>query len=158
MKQVFRNWSAAILWGFFLWFLLGISAVTYVTVRDWPPDGLSPPAAVGLCAFFWLATGMLAYAATREPFVLATINEERTLTVVLRHGLKKRRSVFSPSIVHAAKLVVSQDSEGSPYYFAEVDAGELCIHIAEGHARGKCERACERFNAAYHVKSARHAD
>ena len=97
MKQVFRNWSAAILWGLL-------------------------------------------------PMVPA-----RNLRRHLRHCSRLRRSVFSPSSVHPAKLVVWQDSEGSPYYFAEVNASDLCIHIAEGHTRAKCEEACESFNAAYHT-------
>ena len=147
--EVFRNWSASILWGFFVWFALGSAAVTYVVARDGPPEGASSEAAIGLCALFWLVTVGLGYAATRTPFVLAIVGKDHSLTVHLRHGLIKKRKVFGAASVHGAELVVSQDSEGSPYYVAQVTAGEqFHVAIAEGHTRSKCERVCERFNAA----------
>ena len=155
--EVFRNWSASILWGFFVWFVLGSAAITYIVARDGPPDGASSRTAVCLCALFWLVTAGLGYAATRVPFVLAAVGKDGVLTVILRHGLMKERKVFGAASVHGAELVVSQDSEGSPYYLAQVTAGEqFRVVIAEGHVRSKCERVCERFNAAYgSVRSAR---
>jgi len=150
VTEVFRNRSALILWGFFFWFVLGCTAITCVTLRDGPPDGMSGVAVAGVCAVFWLVTAGLAFAAARKPVVVATVGADRVLTVVLRFGLKRERRVFAASGVHGAKLVIGEDSEGSPYFRVRVAAGSgFHVDICEGHSRGECEKTCERFNAAY---------
>ena len=149
MKEVFRNRAAGILWSFFGFFVAGSVVVTYLVVRDGPPEGLSVAGAVCIVAVCWGCTVALAVLAAKQPFIHATIEPDGSVTLILRHGPKRQQKVFAATRVSPAELVVSQDSEGSPYFLARVSvAGQEPFNIAESHRRQVCIRECERFNAA----------
>ena len=119
MTAIFRTRLAAFLWGFAAVWVTMLIAMTYVVLRDGPPEGISAPMVAIVMCLFWVAgIGLVAFVSTK------------------------------PS-VRPATVVDSRDSDGDPYFFARVNTidGEP-IDITEGHSQPDCEQACEQFNSA----------
>lgn len=147
--ETFVNRTALFGWLFAAFYVAGLVAMTHVTVRDGAPPGSSSPMIIGLMSIMWIAgLGFAAYAATR-PCVTARVSPAAGVLFTQRHPHKVVRRKLDAAKVRPATIVVDEDSEGSPYYFARVrslDGGQW--DIAEGHARHVVQRACDRFNRA----------
>jgi hypothetical protein len=148
MTAIFRNRLAAFLWGFAAVWVTMLLAMTYVALRDRPPEGISVPMVV-IMAVFWVAgIGLVAFVSTK-PCFFVTVDRDGRVSATWRYPHKVVRKVLPVASVRPAIVVDSRDSDGDPYFHARVNTidGEP-IDIAEGHSRVDCEQACERFNSA----------
>ena len=149
LAATFQNRIALFLWGFAAVWLTILVAMTYVVLRDGPPDGNSVPMAVLVMSAFWICgIGLGAFISTK-PCFFVTVDQRGNVTVTWRYPHKVVRKVLRAASVKPAVVINSRDSEGDPYFYARVvSSGGESIDIAEGHNRSVCEQACERFNLA----------
>ncbi|MEO8675556.1 MAG: hypothetical protein ABI569_08255 [Casimicrobiaceae bacterium] len=146
--MTFQNRLGLFLWGFAAVWLTMLFAMTYLVLRDGPPDGHSVPTTVLIMAFFWTGgIGLVTYV-SRQPCFFVTVEDGTRVSVTWRYPHKVVRKVFASAQVLPATIVKCEDSEGGPYFVARVNtvAGES-VDLAEGRNRGACERARARFNA-----------
>lgn len=154
MAATFQNRIALFLWGFAAVWLTILVAMTYVVLRDGPPDGSSVPMVVLVMSAFWICgIGLGGFIATK-PCFFVTVDQGTSVTATWRYPHKVVRKVLRATSVKPAAVINSRDSEGDPYFYARVISidGES-IDIAEGHNRSVCEQACERFNLALQQSS-----
>ena len=144
----FRNRSAAFLWGFAAVWLVMLLAMTYVVLRDGPPDGYPVATVVLVMAFFWVGGIGLGLFVSSKPCFYVTVESGTRVSATWRYPHKAVRKVVPAARVQPAEVVDSKDADGDPYFYARVNTidGES-IDIAEGHSRVACEQVCERFNA-----------
>lgn len=149
MQEIlFQNRRAVFLWGFAAVWLGFLAAMTWVTVRDGPPDGYSVHAALVVGAFFWLfGLGLLSFIADKPCYRLS-IRTDGQVELRWRYPFHSRRKTLSLDRLMPAEVVEIRDSEGDPYFLARVRSHEGdVIHIAESPVRQECEQACDRLNA-----------
>jgi len=151
MAATFQNRLAAFLWGFAAIWLTGLLAMTYLVLRDGPPDGTSVSTVVIVMALFWIgAIGLAAYVSTK-PCVSVTVKQGNYVSATWRYPHKVVRKLLPAASLLPAVVIDSRDSDGDPYFYARVNTvGGEPIDITEGHSRVACEQTCERFNSALH--------
>jgi hypothetical protein len=145
----FQNRLAGFLWGFAAVWLTMLLAMTYVVLRDGPPEGSSAPTVVIVMALFWIGgIGLGAFVSTK-PCIFVTIEQGNSVSATWRYPHKVVRRVLPAASVLPAAVIDSRDSDGDPYFYARANTidGEP-IDITEGHSQKDCEQACERFNSA----------
>lgn len=145
---LFQNRRAAFLWGFAALWLGLLAAMTWVTVRDGPPDGYSVHATLVVGAFFWLfGLGLLSFIA-EKPCYRLSIRGDGQVELRWRYPFHARRKTLSLAQLMPAEVIDTRDSEGDPYFLARVRSHEGdVVHIAESAARQECEQACDTLNA-----------
>ncbi|AXQ28105.1 hypothetical protein D0B54_05185 [Solimonas sp. K1W22B-7] len=145
----FRNRKAGFLWGFAAAWLGMLLAMTWVVVRDGPPDDYSLHATLVVGALFWFAgLGLLIFVAGKPCYQLE-LSGDGQVRMSWRYPFRVVRKTLPAGELGPATVIEIRDSEGDPYFMARVktpDGG--VVDFAESSDRGECERACERLNAA----------
>lgn len=146
--MTFRNNTAAFAWGMAAVFMLMLLVMSYVLVRDGPPQGYSMLASIGVAAFFWIGgLGLSAYAIGKH-CSRVTVLPDATVLVIRRYPFRAVIQKIARAELRRAKVLESKDDEGSPYFRAGVAVTDgTSFELAEGHDRGSCESACARFNS-----------
>lgn len=145
---LFQNRRAVFLWGFAALWLGLLAAMTWVTVRDGPPDGYSVHATLVVGAFFWLfGLGLLVFIADKPCYRLSIRTDGRA-ELHWRYPFHVKRRTVAVEQLTPAEVVETRDDEGDPYFLARVRSldGDI-IRIAESAARQECEQACDKLNA-----------
>jgi len=147
--MTFRNCIAAFSWGITAVFMLVVVAMTCVLLRDGAPSGYSPLLMVGVLGLFWLAGLGVAAHVARQPCVRVTVHPEGHMTITWRYPVWMVTRDVPPAEVPPAAVVESRDSDGDPYFHAQVVLTDgTPVDLTEGHDREACRAACDRFNAA----------
>ncbi|MDR4493851.1 MAG: hypothetical protein R3B74_05420 [Nitrospirales bacterium] len=146
--MTFRNNLAAYLWGFSVIFLLFVSAMTYVLIRDGAPSGFPPIIIAATMAIFWMgAVGFALFAVSKHCLCVA-IHPDSRVSIIWRFPFKKEEKSVSCAEMSPATVFESIDNEGASYFYVHVPLYDgTTIKIAEGHDRASCEATCARFNA-----------
>jgi hypothetical protein len=146
-------------WGMSSVFLILCGLFTYIVLRDGagnvqinPPENTNVYATwfvqLILCAF-WLAGIGVAFHQWSKPCVTVVVEPDGTVILTLRYPFGKNRLSFPRSMIHAAEVQVSTDSEGDPYFECLLTLSDgSTVTIAEGSVREQCELDCARFNKA----------
>jgi len=149
----FQNRTAAFLWAFAAVWLAMLLAMTYVALRDGPPDGTPASMFALVMILFWIAgTGLAAFVST-QPCFYVTVEQDRHVSATWRYPHKIVRKTLPAASVLPAAVIDSRDSEGGPYFYARVNTTDgAAIDIKEGHSQVACQQACERFNSALYPR------
>jgi hypothetical protein len=152
-----RNNIALFGWAFTAIFLLFCGIMNYVILRDGashiqinPPENMNeyPPWVVSsIMAVFWLAgIGFAAYQ-WRKPCVHTEVRTDGMVVVTRHYPFRRERRMIPTSMIQAAVVRETTDSEGDPYFECLLTLrDDTTFIIAEGHAREHCESACSRLN------------
>ncbi len=153
---IFRNYKAVFGWGFTAIFVLLVVAMTYVFLRDGPPDGYSQPLVAALLALFWLfALAAFGYAASR-PCVTVSVSSTGDVRVIRRYLFRRAEHIFPRAEIEPARIVESRDDDGEPYFYARAKLSDAQpVDLFEGHDRESCKAICERFNSALAIAPSR---
>ena len=145
----FRNRMAWVLWVFATVWMTFLVAMTWVVVRDGPPDGHSMATTAAIGALFWAAgIGLSTWACTFR-VLRVDVHDGGALDVVWRSPLGAERRRVEARDVPQAMIVAGKDTDGDPYYYCRVTLADGAIlDLAEGHARPPIEDAAARFNTA----------
>lgn len=154
MTVTFQNRLAGFLWGFAAVWLTMLLAMTYVVLRDGPPEGSSVSTVVIVMGLFWIGGIVLGVFVSTKPCIFVTLEGSNRVSATWRYPHKVVRKVLPAASVLPAAVIDSRDSEGDPYFYARVNTidGEP-IDITEGHSQKDCEQACERFNSTLYPES-----
>jgi hypothetical protein len=154
-----RNNIALFGWGMSTVFLVFCGLFTYLVFLDGagniqinPPGNTNvyPPWFVQLIlGTFWLTGIGVAFYLLRKPCVHVAAQPDGTVIITRRYPFSKNRRTIPTSMLHAAKVQESTDSEGDPYFecLLTLTDGSI-VTIAEGSVREQCDLACARFNSA----------
>ena len=148
-RLTLRNRMASALWIFAAIWMTFLAAMTWVVVRDGPPDGHSLAATAAIGAIFWAAgIGLSTWACTFR-VLRVDVSDSGALDVVWRSPLRVERRRVEARDVPAAVVVDGKDSDGDPYYHCRVTLADGAIlDLAESHARQPIEETAARFNTA----------
>lgn len=145
----FRNEMA--LWPriFALVFLAMVAMFSWLAIRDGSPPGWSSGGMLLVLAAFWLFGLGFAAHAVNQPRVRIDIGDDGQVSVALGRVFRAEHCRYRAAELGPAELVEGSDDEGAPYFHARLRLpGRGSVDFAEGHHRGLCEQAVERFNAA----------
>jgi hypothetical protein len=147
--STFRNRMAWVLWVFATVWMTFLVAMTWVVVRDGPPDGHSLATTAAIGALFWAAgIGLSTWACTFR-VLRVDVHDGGALDVVWRSPLGAERRRVEARDVPQAMIVAGKDTDGDPYYYCRVTLADGAIlDLAEGHARPPIEETAARFNTA----------
>mgnify|MGYP007059441090 FL=1 len=146
--MTFQNNLAAYLWGFAAIFLLFVSAMTYVLIRDGTPSGFPPIIIAATMVIFWLGAVGFSLFAVSKHCLRVRIHPDSRVSIIWRFPFKKEEKTVSLSEIAPARVLESIDDEGAPYFHVHAPLLDgTTINIAEGHDRATCEATCARFNA-----------
>jgi hypothetical protein len=136
-------WIFAAIWMTFL------IAMTWVVVRDGPPDGHSVATTAAVGAFFWAGgIGLSVWVCTFR-LLRVDVQDGGALDVVWRSPVRVERRRVDARDVPPAVVVDGKDSDGDPYYHCRVTLADGAIlDLAEGHQRPPIEETAARFNTA----------
>ncbi len=145
--MTFRNNTPAFIWAFTAVFLLFLSAMTFLVLRDGAPSGYSLSFTVAVLLLFWTGgLGLLAYASAK-PCSRVTLQPDGEVLFALRYPFRSVGRRVKAHDLTPARVVESQDDEGLPYFYARVVLKDgSAMDLSEGHSRERCEETCRRFN------------
>jgi hypothetical protein len=147
-EVTYRNDLALFLWGFACFFLLGVAAMTYVTVRDGAPAGYSTSFVATVLMAFWVSGLGLAAFAFNRPRISITIQPLGVL-VAKQYPFSKTSRQVPHDQVASATLIETTDDESAPYFICRVElANGEAFDIAEGRSREDCEQVRATLNHA----------
>ena len=145
----FRNRMAWVLWIFVAIWMTFLVAMTWVVVRDGPPDGHSVATTAAVGAFFWAGGIGLSTWACMVRLLHVDVREGGALDVVWRSPVRVERRRVEAREVRPAVIVDDEDSDGDPYYRCRVTLADgATLDLAEGHQRPPIEEVATRFNTA----------
>jgi len=136
-------WIFAAIWMTFL------VAMTWVVVRDGPPDGHSVATTAAVGAFFWAGgIGLSTWACTFR-VLRVDVQDSGALDLVWRSPVRVERRRVEARDVPPAVIVDGKDGDGDPYYRCRVTLADgATLDLAEGHQRPPIEEVATRFNTA----------
>jgi hypothetical protein len=142
-----RNRMASALWIFVAIWMTFLAGMTWVVVRDGPPDGHSVATTAAVGAFFWAAgIGLSTWACTFR-VLRVDVQDSGAVDVVWRSPVRVERRRVEARDVPPAVIVDGKDSDGDPYYCCRVTLADGAIlDLAEGHQRPPIEEIATRFN------------
>ena len=148
-RLTFRNRLAWTIWTFIALWMTFLAAMTWVVVRDGPPDGHSAATTTAIGALFWAAgIGLSTWACTFR-VLRVDVQDSGALDVIWRSPVRVERRRVEARDVRPAVVVDGKDSDGDPYYYCRVTLADgATLDLAEGHARPPIEEAAARFNTA----------
>jgi hypothetical protein len=148
-RATFRNRTAWALWIFTAIWMTCLVAMTWVVVRDGPPDGHSVATVAAIGTLFWAAgIGLSTWTCTFR-VLRVDVQDSGALDVVWRSPVRVERRRVEARDVPPAAIVGGKDSDGDPYYHCRVTLADgATLDLAEGHARPPIEETAARFNAA----------
>jgi hypothetical protein len=140
-------------------FLVFCGLITYIVLRDGAGNiQINPPGNTNVYAplfiqlilgAFWLTGIGAAFHLWSKPCVNVAVKPEGTVVITRRYPFSKDLRTISTSMLHAAKVQESTDSEGDPYFECLLTLTDgSAVTIAEGSVRKQCDLACARFNEA----------
>lgn len=145
---VFHNRMAWALWIFMAIWMAFLIAMTWVVVRDGPPDGQSWTTMGAVLAFFWLGGSGATAWACRFRLLRVDVADSGALDISWRSPYKSERRRVEARDVPPAVVVDSKDSDGDPYFICRVTLADgTALDLAESHGRTEIEAAVARFNA-----------
>lgn len=143
----FRNRIAWALWIFAAIWMTFLMAMTWVVVRDGPPDGHSAATTAAVGALFWAAGIGLSLWVCTFRVVRVDVHDSGALDVVWRSPVRVERRRVEARDVPPAVVVDGKDSDGEPYFTCRVTlADATAVDLAEGHDRATIEETAARFN------------
>lgn len=145
----FHNRKAGFLWGFAVIWLAMLLAMTWVTVRDGPPEGYSVHAMLVIGALFWMAGLALLGFIAGQPCSRLSLEPGGSVQLTWRYPFHVKRRTLSVHQLVPAEVVEIRDSEGDPYFLLRVQSldGER-MDIFESSDRKSAEDCREQFNEA----------
>ena len=154
-----RNNIALFGWVMSTVFLTFCGLFTYLVLRDGAGNiQINPPENMNVFApwfiqlilgTFWLTGIGVAFYQWHKPCVSVAVQPDGTVIVTRRYPFSKDRRNIPSSVLHAAKVRESEDSEGDPYFECLLTLTDgSTVTIAEGSVREQCDLACARFNTA----------
>jgi len=145
---VSRNYTAAFIWGFTCFFVMGVAMMTFLLLRDGLPQGAPPLLSVAMAGVFWLGALVLAGFASTRCCTTVSLGPGETVTFVQRYPFNVSVHTFTIPELPGASVVEREDTEGSPYFYARAVLPDgTQFDLSEGHDRLRCERTVERFEA-----------
>jgi hypothetical protein len=143
----FRNDKAVFFWAFTAFFDAGVAAMAFLFWRDGLPANYAPWLSVSALILFIGAAVMLTIIASGKCRTSVQVLTDGRAQFLWRYPWRTVTHTCSRLQVTPAVLVESRDSEGEPYFRAQVSLHNgLIAELAEGHQRAFCVAACERFN------------
>jgi hypothetical protein len=143
----FRNRVAWAIWIFMALWMTFLIAMTWVVIRDGPPDGQSPTTIAAVLAFFWVGGLTVSTWACTIRILRVDVSDSGALDIVWRSPLRAERRRVEALDVPPAVVVDGKDSDGDPYFTCRVTLADgTALDLAEGHARPPVEDAAARFN------------
>ncbi len=95
-------------------------------------------AGIGFAIYLW-----------NRPCVHVEVRPDGTVAVTRRYPFRKERRIIHSSMLHAAEVRETTDSEGDNYFECLLTSTDgTTVTIAEGSVREQCDLTCERFNRA----------
>lgn len=146
MSAVFRNRTAAFVWGFMAIWLAMLIAFTGLFLRDGAPAGHSPLFMVGVLAVFWIGgIGAAGYAASLC-LIEVRVAALGVVRVRRRYLWRVEERNYGRQAALRATLVEGRDSDNDPYFRARLQLPEGdAIDLWEGHDRDQAQAEVERF-------------
>jgi hypothetical protein len=147
-RATFSNRVAWAIWIFMGIWMLFLCLMTYVLLRDGPPQGYSAATVWSVVFAFWLfGTGASVWAAGIRT-VHVEVTDSGALLVTWRSPLGAERRRIEAADVPAAEVVHGKDSDGDPYFTSRVTLPDgATIDLAEGRDETAVSEATARFNA-----------
>ena len=146
--MVSRNYTAAFVWGFTCFFIMGVAMMTCMLLRDGLPQGAPPLLSVAMAGMFWLGALVFAGFASTRCCTTVILGSDETVTFVQRYPFRVSTRIVAIPELPVASVVEREDTEGSPYFYARAVLPDgIQFDLAEGHDRLRCERAVERFDS-----------
>ena len=148
-RLIFRNRMAWAVWIFAAIWMTFLVAMTWVVVRDGPPDGHSVATTAAIGALFWAGgIGLSMWVCTFRA-LRVEVQDSGAVDVVWRSPVRVERRRLEARDVAPAVVVAGRDSDGDPYYYCRVTLADgATLDLAEGHARRPIEETAARFNTA----------
>jgi hypothetical protein len=148
-RLTFRNRMAWVVWILAAIWMTFLIAMTWVVVRDGPPDGHSVATTAAVGAFFWAGgIGLSVWVCTFR-LLRVDVQDGGALDVVWRSPVRVERRRVDARDVPPAVVVDGKDSDGDPYYHCRVTLADGAIlDLAEGHQRPPIEETAASFNTA----------
>jgi hypothetical protein len=143
----FRNRMAWAIWIFMALWMTFLVAMTWVVLRDGPPEEHSVATIAAVFAFFWAAgLGGSAWACSIR-ILRVDVRDSGALDVTWRSPFRAERRRVEARDVPPAVVVDGKDSDGDPYFTCRVTLADgATLDLAEGHARPPLDDAAARFN------------
>ncbi|HEY1143464.1 MAG TPA: hypothetical protein VGE68_05460 [Sphingomicrobium sp.] len=140
---VVRNRAPMFVRGFMLTFLMGVSLMTYVALRDRPPEPHKWWPLI--MAAFWACGAFGLYFSLNQEVAVLRIDGPRSIQVE-RGKAFRRESLWTD---HARFWIVeSTDSDGDPYFKLTMDAPGGALVVREGHHKPALEDLLKKVEAA----------
>jgi hypothetical protein len=140
---VVRNNVALYLRGFMLAFLTGVALITYIALRDGPPEPHK-----------WWPLAMVAFWACGLFGLVHSLNQETAVIRISNPGgvHVRRGKAFRTEQHRVARarfwIEDTRDGEGDPYFKLMMDAPGGKLAVKEGHSRPRLEALQQRVEAA----------
>ena len=148
-RATFRNRLPSGIWVFAALWMTFLIAMTWVVLRDGPPDGHSVASIAAIGAFFWAGGIGLSMWACTFRVLRVDVGDSGALDVVWRSPVRVERRRVEARDVPPAVIVTGNDSDGDPYYYCRVTLADgATLDLGEGHGRPPIEEIATRFNAA----------
>jgi hypothetical protein len=120
VTATFQNRTATFLWGLAAVWMAMLLAMTYVALRDGPPDGTSASMLALVMTLFWIAgIGLGAFVST-QPCFYVTVEQDRHVSATWRYPHKIVCKTLPAASILPAAVIDSWDNEGGPYFYARV--------------------------------------
>jgi hypothetical protein len=154
-----RNNIAMFGWSISTIFLVFCGFFTYILLRDGAGNiQINPPCNTTvydplfiqlLMGGFWLAGIGVAINMWDKPCVHVEVRPDGMVVITRRYPFRKDRRIIPSSMLHAAEVRKTTDSEGDTYFECLLTSTDgTTFTIAEGSVREQCDRTCERFKTA----------
>jgi hypothetical protein len=154
-----RNNIALFGWGMSTVFLVFCGLFTYLVFRDGAGNiQINPPCNTNVYApwfiqlilgTFWLTGIGVAFHLWHKPCVNVAVQPDGSVIITQRYPFSTERRTIHASMLHAAEVRESTDSEGDPYFECLLTLTDgSTFTIAEGSVRKQCDVACALINTA----------
>jgi len=147
MSTVFRNRSAAFLWGFMGVWMSMLVVFTGLFLLEGPPEGHSPLLLGGVLAVFW-ACGLAATGyVLAKPLIEVRVSSVGDVRVKRRYLWRVEERYYPRTRPLRAALIEDKDSEGDPYFHARLLLPEGdSVDLWEGNDRDRALAEIARFD------------
>lgn len=145
---LFRNRMAWALWIFMAIWMTFLALMTWVTLRDGPPDGYSWEIMWVVLFGFWTFGLAASVWASSVRTVRVEVTDTGAVEITWRSPFSVERRRVEAADAPQAEMIYGKDSDGDPYFTSRVTLADgATADIAEGHDEATVEAVTARFNA-----------
>jgi hypothetical protein len=145
----FRNHKALFLWAFMAIYIGLVAAMSYMLIRQGPPQGSSVVSTITIMTVFWIGGIGGTIFVSNRPCVILKVEPNFTVHILHRYPFRRCQRVVDNQEIELARVVETLDSNGDRYFIGRASLIDgTSIDFIESHHSESCEEVCKSFNQA----------